>query len=280
MTRILVNGAHLNVELSGAGPPLVLLHGFTGSITNWKPHIPIFDKRFQVIVVDLLGHGGSDSPADSMRYRMERCVEDLISVFDQFGLGRVNLLGYSLGGRVALHVAAAHPDRVHALVLESASPGLANPAERQARVASDEALADSIERDGLEAFVNRWEQSPLFASQTRLPASVRAELRAQRLHNNPHGLANSLRGLGTGAQPPLWDRLREIRVPTLLIAGMLDPKFTAIARAMTGALPFARLALAPDAGHTVHLEQPEVFDKLVMEFLEIGDWKPSPISNL
>ncbi len=267
MPRFHVNGVNLNVETSGKGSPLALLHGFTGSAANWESHVAVFEKRFRVIAVDLLGHGGSDSPADSMRYRMERCVEDLISVFDQLGLGRVNLLGYSMGGRVALHVAAAYPDRVRALVLESASPGLANPAERQARVTSDEALAASIERDGLEAFVNRWEQSPLFASQTRLPASVRAELRAQRLQNNPRGLANSLRGLGTGAQISLWDRLREIRVPTLLVAGMLDQKFTAIARAMTGALPVARLALVPEAGHAVHLEQPAEFDHLVLDYL-------------
>ncbi len=271
MTRLHVNGVHLNVALSGAGLPLVLLHGFTGSITSWKPHIPIFEKRFQTIAVDLLGHGSSDSPADPMRYRMERCVEDLISIFEQLGLEQVSLLGYSMGGRVALHVAAAHPDRVHTLVLESASPGLAGPAERQARMASDGALADSIERDGLEAFVNEWEHLRLFVTQARLPESVRAELRAQRLQNNPRGLANSLHGLGTGAQTSLWGRLREIRVPTLLIAGMLDQKFTAIARAMAGALPNARLALVPDAGHTIHLEQPEVFDKLVLEFLKIGD---------
>lgn len=271
MSRISGNGIHLNAAASGHGPPLVLLHGFTGSAANWQPHVAVFEKRFRAIAIDLLGHGGSDSPADPARYRMERCVEDLISVFDQLGLGRVNLLGYSMGGRVALHVAAAHPDRVRALVLESASPGLAAPAERAARMASDEALADFVEREGLEAFVDRWEQLPLFASQTRLPASVRAELRAQRMQNNRRGLANSLRGLGTAAQPPLWDRLSELRMPTLLIAGELDQKFAAIARSVAGALPNARLALVPDAGHTVHLEQPEIFDRLVLEFMVMGD---------
>src|SRR3970282_2199292 len=255
MTRLHVNGVHLNVELSGAGLPLVLLHGFTGSITSWKPHIPIFEKRFQTIAVDLLGHGSSDSPADPMRYRMERCVEDLISIFEPLGLEQVGLLGYSMGGRVALHVAAAHPDRVHVLVLESASPGLAGLFERQARMARGGGPADSIAGDG----------------EARLPESVRVGLRAQRMQNNPRGLANSLHGLGTGAQTALWGRLREIRVPTLLIPGVLDQKFTAIARAMAGALPNARLALVPDAGHTVHLEQPEVFDKMVMDFLEIRD---------
>ncbi len=272
MSRIMVNDVHLNVEVSGGGPPLVLLHGFTGSAANWQPHSAVFEKQFRIIAVDLLGHGGSDSPVDRARYRMERCVENLILVFDHLGLERVSLLGYSMGGRVALHVAAAHPERIRALALESASPGLADPAERAARMASDEALADFIEREGLEPFVDKWEQLPLFASQARLSEMMRAELREQRLHNKPHGLANSLRGLGTGAQSPLWDRLPELRMPTLLIAGELDPKFTTIARSMAGALPNARLALVPEAGHTVHLEQPEIFDRLVLEFMVIGDW--------
>jgi 2-succinyl-6-hydroxy-2,4-cyclohexadiene-1-carboxylate synthase len=198
---------------------------------------------------------------------MERCVEDLIAVFGHFGLKRVSLLGYSLGGRVALHVAAAHPERIAALILESASPGLADPAERAARAASDETLANAIERDGLAAFVDRWEKLPLFAGQSRLPEAARAELRAQRLRNNPVGLSNSLRGLGTGAQTSLWDRLNQMRARTLLIAGELDEKFADIARAMAGALPNARLAIAPEAGHAVHLEQPQAFDSLVLDFL-------------
>jgi 2-succinyl-6-hydroxy-2,4-cyclohexadiene-1-carboxylate synthase len=280
MMKVVVNDVHLNVETAGSEAPLALLHGFTGCAANLKSHIAVFEKRFRTVAIDLLGHGESDAPADPVRYRMERCVEDLISVFDQLGFERANLLGYSMGGRVALHVASAHPERIRALVLESASPGLADPAERAARVASDEALAESIERDGLEAFVARWEQLPLFASQSRLPESVRAEQRAQRLRNNPRGLANSLRGLGTGAQTPLWDRLRDVRTPTLLIAGSLDHKFTAIAHSMADALPNARLALVPDAGHTVHLEQPEMFDKLVLEFLEIRDWRLEIGSNL
>ncbi len=267
MTRLHVNDGQLNVEVVGDGPPLVLLHGFTGCAANWRSHMALFAKRFQTVAIDLLGHGDSDSPTDSERYRMERCAEDLLAVFDQLGLPRVNLLGYSMGGRVALHVAAAHPERLAALILESASPGLADPAERRARVASDEALASRIEREGLEAFVNDWEWLPLFASQSRLPMSARDGLRAQRLRNNPRGLANSLRSLGTGAQIPLWDRLPELQTPTLLIAGVLDQKFAAIAGSMAEALPKARLALVSEAGHTVHFEQPEVFDKLVLEFL-------------
>jgi 2-succinyl-6-hydroxy-2,4-cyclohexadiene-1-carboxylate synthase len=270
MTRIRTNGVELNVAVAGDGWPLVLLHGFTGSAANWVSHSTVFGKHFQTIAIDLLGHGDSDSPTDPARYRMERCVEDLLSVFDQLGLERVSLLGYSMGGRVALHLALTRPERVEALVLESASPGLADPAERQARVASDEALAQRVEQEGLPVFIAYWEQLPLFASRSRLPESMRVELRAQHLRNNSFGLANSLRGLGAGVQSPLWDRLPEVRLPTLLIAGGLDQKFAAIARAMADALPEAQLTLVPDAGHTVHFEQPETFDQRVLDFLRDG----------
>jgi 2-succinyl-6-hydroxy-2,4-cyclohexadiene-1-carboxylate synthase len=266
ISRLQIGDVALNVEQAGDGEPLLLLHGFTGSARNWRG-LEAFGERFRTIAVDLLGHGASDSPADPARYDMAACVGDLAAVLVQLGIQRANVLGYSLGGRVALHLAAAHPERVGRLVLESASPGLMTEAERRARRADDEALALRLERDGLEAFVDGWERLPLFASQARLPAAVRAGLRAQRLRNNPPGLANSLRGLGTGAQPSLWERLPEIHTPTLLLAGALDEKFAAIARAMAERLPEATLFIVPEAGHTIHLEQPDAFAQRVTEFL-------------
>jgi 2-succinyl-6-hydroxy-2,4-cyclohexadiene-1-carboxylate synthase len=198
---------------------------------------------------------------------MECVIADLAAVFDQCRLDAAHLLGYSMGGRVALHFAAAYPERVRSLVLESASPGLADPAERRARIDSDEALAQRLEREGLAAFVDDWARLPLFASQERLPESIRADLRAQRMQNNVHGLANTLRGLGTGVQSPLWDRLADVKTPTLLVVGALDAKFVAINRAMAKTMPRAHLAIVPDAGHTVHLEQPVIFDRLVQNHL-------------
>jgi 2-succinyl-6-hydroxy-2,4-cyclohexadiene-1-carboxylate synthase len=244
-----------------------LLHGFTGSADNWHPQVEAFSTHFQTVAVDLPGHGLSDSPADPERYGMVHCAADLAAVLDQLGLERASVLGYSMGGRVALHLAMAHPGRVQALVLESASPGLADPVERAARVRDDEALAHSLERDGLEAFVDRWERLPLFASQRRLPRAIRAGQRAQRLRNNPAGLANSLRGAGTGAQPALWDRLPKLRTRTLLLAGELDLKFVGLARQMAERLPRARLEIVPDAGHAVHLERPHEFAQRVLAFL-------------
>jgi 2-succinyl-6-hydroxy-2,4-cyclohexadiene-1-carboxylate synthase len=278
MTRLrLPDGVQYNVELAGprlrrsragAGRPLVLLHGFTGSAAAWGAHVDAFAAHFEVLAIDLLGHGGSDSPSDPARYRMERCVEDLAHVFTRLGLDAIHLLGYSMGGRAALSFALAHPGRVQKLLLESASPGLATAWERADRVRADEALADRIERDGVQAFVDSWEKLPLFASQACLAEVDRSALRAARLRNNPPGLANSLRGMGTGAQAENWSRLHALRSPALLLAGSLDSKFESIARQMCDRMPGAALAIVPDAGHTVHLEQPAEYNRRVVEFLQ------------
>ncbi len=267
MSRLNVNGVQYYVNHIGDGLPLLLLHGFTGSAAGWEPQIVAWRDRYTCLAVDLLGHGQSTVPVDPTRYRMDRTVADLIAILDQLGIARTHLLGYSLGGRVALALAVAHPARIGGLVLESASPGLATAAERAARVAADEALAADIERDGVPAFVARWEALPLWASQATLPAATRAALHAQRLHNHAAGLANSLRGLGTGAQPPLHDWLGGLNVPTLCMAGTLDAKFVALAEDLTVALPQGQLVLVPGAGHAVHLEQPNVFNQTVGQFL-------------
>jgi 2-succinyl-6-hydroxy-2,4-cyclohexadiene-1-carboxylate synthase len=258
-----IDGLNYHYEITGDGPPLLMLHGFTGSLENWRSHADVLSKRFQVITVDLPGHGQTDAPEDPERYRMERVGTDLTKLIEQ----PVHLLSYSMGARLALYVALTYPDHVQSLILESGSPGLATEDERQARIRSDEALADRIERDGLAAFVNHWEAIPLFASQQNLSSEIRQRLRDQRLHNRPHGLANSLRGMGTGVQPSLWDRLGELKMPVLLMTGELDTKFVGIAQQMYDRIPDARLVVAPDVGHTIHLEAPAVFQAQVLEFL-------------
>ncbi len=268
MTRYALNRIHLNAEVRGAGPPLLLLHGFTGSARTWDDHLPALGSRFTAIALDVIGHGLSDSPPDPERYRMERAVEDVLALLDLLGHERAAALGYSMGGRLALHLALAAPERVTSLVLESASPGIASADEREARIRSDAELADSIERDGVEAFVDRWERNPLFASQDALPRELREELRRQRLRNDVSGLANSLRGMGAGAQRPLHDELSHVQCPTLLLAGELDPKYRALAEEMARGMSNARAVIVPDAGHAVHLERSGEFDRIVAEFLK------------
>ena len=284
MKRLTVNGVGYAYNDSGTpnsaaagvsktlAPPLLLLHGFTGSHQSWQTLRATLPGSRRMIAVDLLGHGQTDAPEDPARYAMARGAADLLDLMTACGIHRFDLLGYSMGGRLALYIALAHPDRVRQLVLESASPGLSEPAARRARVDADEALADSIERDGIEPFVDRWEVLPLFAGQRRLPAAIQAAVRDQRLANQPRGLANSLRGMGTGRQPSLWARLGDVQAPTLLLAGRNDAKFVGLAQAMEPPMPQARVHVIPDAGHTIHLEQPELYAKVVEAFLhrEIG----------
>jgi 2-succinyl-6-hydroxy-2,4-cyclohexadiene-1-carboxylate synthase len=268
MTRILTDGVSLNVETAGAGAPLVLLHGFTGCAAGWAPHTQEFARRARVVTIDLLGHGASDAPAAPDRYRIERSAADILAVLDRLDVARATVLGYSMGGRLALFLAATAPERLRSVVLVSASPGLRHAGDRLARAAQDARLADAIERDGVAAFVDRWERHPLFATQAGLPRDVRARLRAQRLGHTARGLANSLRGMGQGSQPPLHDLLPRVRVPTLLLVGALDPAYCALGREMGRLIPGARLAIVPAAGHAVHLEQPQAFRRLVLAFLD------------
>jgi 2-succinyl-6-hydroxy-2,4-cyclohexadiene-1-carboxylate synthase len=268
MPRVEVDGAQINVETAGAGPPLVLLHGFTGSAASWGPHVVEFARRFFTVSVDLLGHGLSDSPGDPACYGIAHCVEDVLGVMDSLSIAKASILGYSMGGRIALALAIAAPDRVAALIVESTSPGLRSGEARRARAAQDAELADAILRGGVEAFVDRWGEHPLFASQASLPEAGRAALRDQRLRSNPVGLANSLRGVGQGAQPPLHEFLPGLRMPVLVLAGALDQQYCEIAREMSRLIPGARLEIVPGAGHAVHLEQPEAFRRHVIEFID------------
>jgi 2-succinyl-6-hydroxy-2,4-cyclohexadiene-1-carboxylate synthase len=253
---------------SGANPPLVLLHGFTGSSTSWQSVAGWLGRERRLVMPDLLGHGRSDAPSNPAPYALECQVVDLLALLDELALERVCLLGYSMGGRIALRLALAAPDRVSALVLESASPGIVDPAERAARQNADEALADSLQRQGLETFIDRWERQPLFASQQRLPATTRAALRAQRARSSVAGLSASLRGAGAAAAEPVWSRLSLLPVPTLVIAGDLDRKYVGISRAMARVIPHCQLEIVPETGHAVHLERPEYWTEIVLSFLE------------
>lgn len=179
----------------------------------------------------------------------------------------VDLVGYSMGGRLALAYAVRNPERVRRLVLESASPGLETEEERAQRRVDDEALAWRIEADGMEAFVAHWEAIPLFESQGRVSEEVRALQRTLRLANHPASLAASLRGLGTGSLPSYWGSLAGLGVPVLVLVGELDRKFTRIGTRMAALLSDADLAVVPDAGHAVHLERPDAWLQAVTPFL-------------
>lgn len=266
VVRETVRGVRYCLRLWGEGPALLLLHGFTGSGATWTPFRSSW-PGFRCIAPDLLGHGETECPSDAGRYDMSEAVEDILVLMDRFSAPRAALIGYSMGGRLALHMALAAGERFWALVLESASPGIEDPVERERRRQRDEALARAIERHGVAAFVAQWESQPLFATQAKLPATVRHSLRRQRLRNRAEGLANSLRGMGAGAQRPLWGRLREISTPALVLAGEHDEKCRAMAQRTAELLPAGRARVVPGAGHAIHLERPAVFAQVVGSFL-------------
>ena len=266
MVKVPANGVEYNVEVSGQGPPILALHGFTGSASTWRPMAQALGAEHTICAVDLLGHGASSKPSDPERYSMARTIEDLGVVLDALGHAAANVLGYSMGGRIALSFALAAPDRCLALAIESGSPGIADDQERAQRVVSDEALARQIESGGVQAFVDYWEAVPLFATQAHLSQETREGLRALRLSNDPMGLAGSLRGIGTGAQPPVHSAVPTLAVPALFLAGELDARYCEVAREMASASSMGRVSVVSGAGHAIHLERPDAFHDALRSF--------------
>ncbi len=227
-------------------PTLVLLHGFTHTGASWDPVRSELGERYRGLAPDIRGHGSASGRAPVTLGAVLADIESLTP-------DRFTLAGYSMGGRLALQLALAHPARVERLVLIGASPGISDRRERDARRRSDERLADVIERSSIKEFAERWEATPVLTGQ---PTAVLEAVRADRLRNIPAGLARALRGLGTGALPSLWKRLGELAMPVVLIVGERDQKFRAIAGEMAVEIPEAEVVVVPGAGHAVHLEAP------------------------
>jgi len=234
---------------------VVLVHGFTQTRRSWDVVARALAPTYEVVALDAPGHGAlADVTLDL--WQGARLVA-------QQG-GRAAYGGYSMGGRLCLHVALAHPDFVEALLLVGTTAGIRDEVERINRRRDDEARAARIERDGVDAFLREWLAQPLLAS---LPSDARGL--DDRRANTAAGLAASLRLAGTGAQEPLWDRLAELEMPVLLVAGERDEKFTVLAREMAAAIGTnARVALVADAGHAAHLERPDDFVEIVRTFLD------------
>jgi len=228
-------------------PALVLLHGFTHTGASWDAVVAALGESYRVLAPDIRGHGTSSR---SRPVTLKAVIADV----EQLPAPRFTLCGYSMGGRIALHVALSLPARVERLVLIAASPGIAASDERDARRVADERLAEEVEGGSIEEFASRWASTPVLADQ---PASVRAQIDRDRLRNTPAGLARALRGLGAGALPSLWDRLGELKMPVVLIVGERDQKFRAIAAEMGERIASARVVVVSGAGHAVHLEAPQ-----------------------
>jgi 2-succinyl-6-hydroxy-2,4-cyclohexadiene-1-carboxylate synthase len=250
----------LHAELRGTGPPLVLLHGFTQTGRLWGSFGERLAESHTLVAVDLPGHAGSDAVRADLPETAGLVAE---AVRGAVGGEPSDVLGYSLGARVALHLVTASDLSVGRVVLIGATAGIDDPAERERRRAVDGALADRLEAsDDVEGFIEEWLHGPLFE---RLSSS--AADRTERLRNSATGLAASLRLSGTGTQAPLWDELQDVATPVLALAGADDSRFATHALRMERTAPEAVASLVPGGGHAVHLAQPAQTWRIVEHWL-------------
>ena len=245
----------LGVDRIGHGPRLVLVHGFTQNRHCWGPIATDLARDHELVLVDAPGHGDSTGIETD-------AAQSAALIAAAGGEAPATYVGYSMGGRLCLQLAVDHPGKVDRLILIGASPGIADPDEREQRRWADRALATRLADLGLPAFLDEWLAQPLFSGLDAAHAFVR-----ERFGNTIEGLQSSLRLAGTGAQDPLWDRLAEVSMPVLLVTGSDDAKFGAIADQMAAALPHARHVVVAGAGHTAHLENPDGFLTIVRAWL-------------
>jgi len=235
--------------------PLVLVHGFTQNQRCWGSIADALREHHEVITLDAPGHGTASGVRADLWQTADLLAQTATGIY----------VGYSMGARMVLHVALAHPERVERLVLVSGTAGIDDPGERAARVQHDEELARSLEHDGLDDFLERWLAQPLFET---LPPDARDD--EARRENTVEGLASSLRLAGTGTQDPLWDRLTSLDIPVLIVAGERDERFTTTARRMAELIPHATLSVMPGRGHACHREDESGFASIVGEWLGQG----------
>ncbi len=248
-------------------PALIFLHGFTLSSQDWRPFFPEFIPQFQPLAIDLIGHGKSDAPQEQTHYTMEACIIQIQTILQKLRIRSAHWVGYSLGGRVLLHLASAAQAAIRSMVLESTTPGIQDENERSGRKTRDYQLARFIEENTIAQFVDRWTQHPIFDSQNQVSERKREYIKHIRLQTSTIGLANNLRGMGRGSMPPVWKALPSLSRPTLLLTGKLDEKHVAIHCRMHRELPDSDLYVVPGAGHNIHFERPQKFIDITQQFL-------------
>lgn len=255
----------MQVTLSGKGPgtPLLMVHGFLGSAEDWSGLAGALSGTRRCLRVELPGHGGAAAVSGLTFAGAVASLQRLIEAQP----GPVDLIGYSMGGRIALGAALAKPARIRRLVIISSTPGLETGVEQAARLRSDDALAERLEQGGLPRFLTTWYDQPLFAS-LRTRAALRDALVQRRRQGNAAALAAALRGLTVGRQPSLWTRLAELPMPVLMVAGRLDAKYAALLGRAAGLCQRGRLLMVPGAGHMPHLEHPDFLAPQVRAFLD------------
>lgn len=268
---VILEKYHFNYSLIGKlNKPLILfLHGFMGNINEFDEAIKLLSDDFDYLRLDLPGHGKTQVLGEDEYYTMANTAHALIKLLDELKIPKCFLVGYSMGGRLALYLTLHFPERFLKVVLESISPGLATEAERLERFKLDtqigRKLTRSFEKSDFAVFLSNWYNQTIFGYIKNHPEYDR--MLESRLQNNPKGLDKSLRFMGTGCQPSLWEKLKENKISMLLLAGEYDEKFISINTEMAKICEFVQLKIISNAGHNIHFENTLTFVENIKDFL-------------
>lgn len=252
-----------NFDNTGNDETVLLMHGFLLDMNSMEIIAAHLEGHFNILNVDLPGFGKTPSTGE---YTMDDISDSLAALVSSLGLGPVHILGYSMGGRVAVSFMVNHPDMVLSAVLESSSPGINDLTERQKRFQMDRDRAKKISSDYV-SFINEWEQLGLFSTQNSIDEKLQHSQRKNRLAQHPEGAADSLTKYGTGIQKSYWDSLTFVSTPVLLVVGEKDEKFVSINRKMKELLKNAQFEIISDTGHNIHMEAADKFGIIILEFL-------------
>ena len=249
-------------------PLIIILHGFMGNVNEFDEAIKVLNEDFSYLTLDLPGHGKTQVLGSDEYYKIQPTAQAIINLLDELKIDKCYLIGYSMGGRLALYLTLHFPERFIKVVLESASPGLATEAERLERVRRDAQIARKLSRSIIQtdfaAFLSNWYNQPIFGHIKNHPEYD--HMIESRLQNNPHGLDKSLRFMGTGYQPSLWEKLQENKIPLLLLVGEYDKKFISINTKMAQVCKFILLKIISNAGHNIHFENTLAFVENIKDF--------------
>jgi 2-succinyl-6-hydroxy-2,4-cyclohexadiene-1-carboxylate synthase len=258
----------LHYELKGktSNPAVVFLHGFMGSIKDWHEIMDRLADSCRCLAIDLPGHGKSTGLTGQGAYTFGGAASHVLEVMERTKAVPATVMGYSMGGRLALCVALQYRHACRKLIVESATAGIVDEKERAKRKILDQDRGEELERGEFEDFLRTWYCQPIFQTLAESPERLEKVVR-QRLFNDPLELARALSGMGVGVQPVLWDRLPGLAIPTLLLAGEKDSKYVDIVQSMATLLPKGRVAIAPGAGHNAHLEKPALVAEYIKDFV-------------
>lgn len=247
-------------------PPVIFLHGFMGAGTDWLPLAELWAGQFFCLMPDLPGHGRNTQLPLARPLNFDKIAQGLQTFLQHLHLDRVSLVGYSLGGRIALYAATKFSQKIKALVLESCQAGITGEPIRRDRAAADARQAGFLLTQGMETFVEQWYDLDLFGTLKHRPQLL-VEIKEKRKKNDPRWMAKIIKELSPGRQPPLWNKLGSLPMPVMLVAGELDEKYAELMVRMGSQIPEATVEIFPEVGHNVHLEHPERFSEVVQTFL-------------